>query len=143
MPIEGSSCIAVPVKIATIQDRQGQILRNYLVDLLTPEGAHQCPQYILEIALADVVTDIGVNIDETTSRKKATATGTIVLKDAKTNRVVYTHSAIAINSFAVISENYFSDLVTEEYAKKEAFRLLAEKITLLIITFIDSKKCID
>lgn len=139
MPIKGSSHIAVPIKIATIKDREGQILRNYLVDLLTPEGAPQCPQYILEISLVDLVTDIGVNIDETTSRKNATATATITMRDSKTNAIVYTHSAVAINSFAVISENYFSDLVAEEYAKKEAFRLLAEKITLLLITFIDSK----
>lgn len=138
IPIRGSSHVAVPVKIATIQDREGQILRNYLVDLLTPEGAPQCPQYILEISLVDVVTDIGVNIDETTSRKNVTATATINLRDSKTNSVVYTHTAIAINSFAVISENYFSDLVSEDYGKKEAFRLLAEKITLLLVTYIDT-----
>lgn len=139
MPIQGSSRIAVPVKIATILERDGQILRNYLVDQLTPEGAPQCPQYILEISLTDLITDIGVNVDETASRKSATVTAAIKLKDAKTQAVVYTHTAKAINSFAVLSQNYFSDLVAEEYAKKEALRLLAEKITLLLITFIDSK----
>ncbi|MBA3812937.1 MAG: hypothetical protein H0X26_00360 [Alphaproteobacteria bacterium] len=139
VPIRGSSRVAVPVKIATIQDRDGQILRNYLVDILTPEGAPPCPQYILEISLTEAITDIGVNRDETASRKNATVTAILVLRDCKTNKVVYTHTTKAINSFAVLSQNYFSDLTAQEYAAKEALRLLAEKISMLLITFIDSK----
>ena|SRR3990167_7992990 len=139
MPIQGSSHVAVPIKIATIQDRDGQILRNYLVDLLTPEGPPQKPQYILEISLTDVITDIGVNKDETSSRKEATVTASIKMRDSKTNSIVYSHDVKAINSFAILSQNYFADLTAEDFAKKEALRLLAEKITLLLITFIDSK----
>ena len=139
MPVQETNRVAVPIKIATIQDRDGQVLRNYLVDLLTPEGPPQKPLYILEIALTDVITDIGVNKDESTNRKNATTTAALTLRDAKTYKVVYTHTAKAINSFSVISENYFSDLTTEEYAKKEALRLLAEKISLLMVTFLDSQ----
>jgi hypothetical protein len=131
--------VAVPIKISTIQERDGQILRNYLVDLLTPEGPPQCPKYVLDISLTDVITNIGVNKDETASRKNATMTALLTLRDSKTNKVVYAHTTKAINSFAIISQNYFSDLTSEEYAKKEALRLLAEKISLLLITFIDSK----
>jgi LPS-assembly lipoprotein len=139
MPIQGSSRVAVPIKIATIQERDGQILRNYLVDLLTPAGAPQYPQYILQVSLTDVISDLGVNRDETASRKNATVTAQLTLIDARTFAIVYTHTTKAINSFAVISQNYFSDLTSEEYAKKEALRLLAEKITLLLTTFIDSR----
>lgn len=139
VPIEGCPQIAVPIKIATIKDREGQILRNYLVDYLTPEGTPPHPQYLLEISLTDIITDIGVNQDETANRKRATATAIIVLKDWETNTVVYTHTVKAINSFSVISQNYFSDLTTEEYSKREALRLLAEKITLLLTTFLDTQ----
>ena len=121
VPVQETNRVAVPIKIATIQDREGQILRNYLVDLLTPEGCSQKPLYILEIFLTDVITDIGVNKDETTNRKNATVTAALTLRDACTYEVVYTHTAKAINSFSVISENYFSDLTTEEYAKKKLF----------------------
>ena len=140
LPIRGSSQVAVPIKIATIQGRKGQILRNYLVDLLTPEGAPQKPLYILDISLTDVVIDIGFRKDETSSRKNATVTALLTLRDSKTNAIVYTHTAKAINSFAIINQNYFSDLTSEEYAKKEALRLLAEKISLLVVTYIDSKE---
>ncbi len=132
------SDVSYPLKIATIPDRGGQVLRNYLVDLLTPAGAHPHPRYILSVALTDTVRSTGVNKDETTSRKEAVLNAILTLKDTKTNAVVYTHSTQAINSFSVINENYYSDLVAEEYAKKEAARLLAEKITLLLTTYIDT-----
>lgn len=131
--------IAVPIKIATIQERDGQILRNYLVDLLTPEGTPSCPRYVLEVSLTDVIADIGVNRDETSHRKRATVTANLQLRDWKTHNIVYTHTTKAINSFSVISQNYFSDLTTEDYAKHEALRLLAEKITLLLTTFLEAE----
>ena len=43
-----------------------------------------------------------------------------------------------MNSFSVISQNYYADLVAEEYAKREAIRLLAEKIVLILTTYLDS-----
>ena len=137
-PHQGCSTIAYPIKIATISNRDGQILRNYLVDLLTPEGTPAHPQYLLEIILTDVIRSIGVNKDETTSRSEAILTAAFILKDAKTNAIVYKHSAKAINSFSILNQNYYADLVAEEYAKKEATRLLAEKIMLLITTYIDT-----
>ena len=63
--------ICYPIKIATIKDRQGQILRNYLLDLLTPQGASSKPQYILEVNLTTGISNVGINKDETTSRKEA------------------------------------------------------------------------
>jgi len=139
-PRDGKSDIAYPLKIATISNRNGQVLRNYLVDLLTPEGTKCSPLYILEIGLTEKVKSIGVAKDESSTRKEATLTAAITLRDIRTNKVVYTHTAKAINSFNVISQYYYSDLVTDEYAKRQALRLLAEKITLLLTTYLDTKK---
>ena len=135
---ERSEDITYPIKIATILNRDGQILRNYLLDLLTPEGSPLHPQYILEVVLTDAIRSTGVNKSETTTRKEAILTGTFTLKDAKTNAIVYKHTTKAMNSFSVISQNYYADLVAEEYAKREAMRLLAEKIVLTLTTYLDS-----
>lgn len=129
--------ISYPLKIATISDRQGQLLRNDLIDLLTPEGQPPHPQYILEVTLTEAIRNTGINKDETTNRKEAILNTNILLKDPKTHKVVYRHTTKAINSFSVISQNYYSDLVAEEYAKKEAVHLLAQKIALLITNFLD------
>lgn len=132
--------ISYPIKIATIANRQGQLLRNDLVDLLTPEGQPAHPLYILEVILTEVIRDTGINKDETTSRKEAILNANIILKDAKTHAIVYQHTTKAINSFSIISQNYYSDLVAQEYAKKEATHLLAQKITLLLTNYIDTQK---
>lgn len=136
--MKSSGNVCYPLKIEPIKDRRGQILRNYLLDLLTPEGPPSCPRYSLCISLIDEVTSIGVNKDETTSREKAILTAQLTLRDLTTNQIVYNHSTKAINSYNIIT-NYYSNLVAEEYSKKEATRLLAEKIQLLISAYLD--KC--
>ncbi|EKE10234.1 MAG: hypothetical protein ACD_16C00066G0011 [uncultured bacterium] len=127
-----------PIKIAAIPNREGQILRNNLVDILTPEGAPSHPLYLLDITLTEAVISTGIKKDETTSRKEAKLTAKITLKDFCTNKVLYTHSTTAINSFSIIAENYYSDLTAQQYAKREAAGLLAEKIALLIKTYLNS-----
>lgn len=138
-PREGKSDISYPLKIATIPNRNGQVLRNYLIDLLIPEGAQQGAIYVLEINLTEKVKSIGIAKDETATRKEATLTAAIILRNIRTNKVVYKHTTKAINSFSVIKQNYYSDLVTNEYAKRQALRLLAEKITLLLTTYLDTQ----
>jgi LPS-assembly lipoprotein len=137
-PYGCNSDIAYPIKIAKIQDRNGQILRNLLLDLLTPEGEATKPKYILEIKLTEVIKAIGVNKDETTSRKEAVLTAAMILKDSKTGKTLYTHSVKAIDSFEVLTENYYADVVAQDYAKTEALRLLAEKIRLTLSAYLDS-----
>jgi LPS-assembly lipoprotein len=129
--------ISYPLKIATIEDRQGQILRNYLVDLLIPQGAPAKPKYLLEIKLTDTIVDTGIKKDETTTRKKATVTAQVILRD-RCQKVVYTHSVFAINSVNILSENYYSDVVAADYARREALRVLSEKIQLVISAYLDT-----
>jgi LPS-assembly lipoprotein len=135
-PTSDDGTVCYPLKIATIPDRDGQILRNHLVDLLIPSGTPLRPLYVLNVQLTETTIDTGIRKDETTKRKQVTLTGEIILTDAKC-RVVYKHCAKVINSFAVIGENYYSDYVAENYAKKEALRLLAEKIKIFVIAYLD------
>jgi LPS-assembly lipoprotein len=137
-PYGCNSDIAYPIKIATIKERNGQILRNLLVDLLTPGGEAAKPQYVLEIKLSETIKAIGVNKDETTSRMEAVLTAVMILRNSKTNKILYTHVVNAINSFAVITENYYADVVAQDYAKAEGLRLLAEKIRLTLSAYLDS-----
>lgn len=143
---QGNFDICYPIKIATIKDREGQILRNYLFDLLTPQGEPSKPQYILEVTLTTSIRNVGINKDETTSRKEALLTGSYRLKDLKTGKVVLCGTTKAINSFNITSQtgtdeqNYYSDVVAEDYAKKEASRILAEKIVLLLTAKLELKK---
>lgn len=137
-PYNGRHNTSYPIKIGTIADRNGQVLRNSLVDLLTPEGTPPQPQYFLDVSLTETISSTGIKKDESTSRKQARLTAKITLKDMKTNKVLYKHTASAINSFSVINQNYYSDLTAQQYAVGEAAQLLAENISLLITTYLNS-----
>lgn len=137
-PYNGRHNTSYPIKIGTIADRNGQILRNNLVDLLTPEGAPPHPQYFLDVNLTETITSTGIKKDESTSRKQARLIAKFTLKDMKTNKVVYQHTTNALNSFSIINENYYSDLTAQQYAIREAAQLLAENISLLITTYLNS-----
>lgn len=137
-PYNGRHNTSYPIKIAVIADRDGQILRNSLVDLLTPEGAPPHPRYFLDVNLTKTISSTAINKDESTNRKQALLTAIFTLKDMKTNKILYQHTATAINSFSVISQNYYSDLTAQQYAVREAAQLLAENISLLITTYLNS-----
>jgi len=129
--------ICYPLKIATISNRNGQILRNHLLDLLTPGGPPLKPKYTLEVKIFETVIATEIRIDESTNRKKVTISGLIILKDSK-NKRVYLMGTSAINSFPILSQNYYSDIVAEDFAKRETLRNLAEKISLLVISYLDT-----
>lgn len=133
----GKDCTAsYPIKIATISDRYGQILRNNLVDLLTPGGPPCKPKYILEIKLTELLIDTGTGQDETTKRKQVTLTADLVLKNTK-HDIIYKHTVSAINSFAIIEQNYYANTIAETFAKKEGLGLLAQKIKILINAYLE------
>lgn len=129
--------VAYPVKIGTISDRYGQILRNRLVDLLTPGGVPCKPLYILDVVVSETILDTGVLVDETISRKQIVEMATLTLRDC-CGRVLYTHSIPAVNSFAVLDQTYYANTVTESYSKKEAMYLLADKIKTLINIYFET-----
>jgi len=133
---EDSTTVSYSLKIATIPDRHGQILRNFLVDMMIPEGTPPEPKYILKVVLTEEIAGIAVAKNENTIRKEATLTGLITLTESKTKKVVHTHTVKAINSFAVIGKNYYADIIAEDYAIKEASRLLAEKIRLVVSIYL-------
>lgn len=135
---QGCTVESYPLKIATIPDRNGQILRNYLVDLLTPGGAPPKPKYTLEIRLQEILIDTGILRDATTNRKQVTFTATIFLRNA-CHKIVYNHTTSSINSFSVLSENYYADSVAENQAKREVLRILAEKIKLFVSAYLNSQ----
>ena len=137
-PYNGRHNTSYPIKIGTIADRNGQILRNSLVDLLTPEGTPSHPQYFLDVNLTETLINTGINKDESTTRKQARLTAKFILKDMKTNKVLYQHTTSAINSFSIINQKYYSDLTAQQYAVREAAQLLAENISLLITTYLNS-----
>jgi len=124
------------IKIATISERHGQVLRNHLLDLLTPKGTPKRSQYILETDLNIKTRDIGIRRDETANRKQVTIKATITLLDSKTFLPVHRRTITTFNSFTLRSHDYYATEIGEDAAIKEALRLTAQKIKLDLAAFL-------
>ncbi len=139
-PSSQAANVCYPLKIGTIEDRHGQILRNYLVDMLIPFGPPKRSLYRLDVRLTEATIDIGVRKDETSRRKQLTLTAHIELKNAD-YEVVYKQTTSTINSYDILTTDYYADDVATQYAAREGARMLAEKIRVFVTAYLESHPC--
>ena len=118
------------IKIAAIKDRFGQQLRNNLLDLLTPKGEPQNPQYRLKVevlersvtqqAMRDDVTATNERIKYRVGYTLYSGSGTLVNGDS-----------IAFISYDILNDPY-STTISQKKAEQDAAKIIANDITLRI-----------
>ena len=123
------------VKVATIPEREGQLLRNELIDLFVFNASTSKRTYLLIVEPTYSTKDIGVRRDATTSRKESIVSAVIKLKDLSTKKIVHTSTLSAQNSYVVGSRNFFANVITEQEADKQTYRNLAKLIQLDVATY--------
>ena len=67
------------VEIASIPNREGQILHNLLLDRLNPRGRATKPSYTLKSTISISTSSLGVSRDDTTTREKLIVSVNFVL----------------------------------------------------------------
>lgn len=127
------------IKVQVITDREGQVLRNHLLDLLNPYGTPCKPYYTLETKLTTASVEVGIRRDATTSRKELIATALVKLRNIQSGRIVLTKSVVAKNTYTSLDTNYYTNVVTEDYAKDEALRDLSYKIQLILAEYFSTQ----
>lgn len=95
------------VVLGNIPDRDGQYLRNLLIDKFYVAGRPQQPLY--ELAVGDILetrTDLDETVESDTTRQQLLLTSSMALKDLKTGKVVLERKLRAIASYNVLSSEY-------------------------------------
>ncbi len=131
------------IKIALIPDRQGQILRNYLLDSLNSYGEPENPIYRLSIGLNITGGDYSFRRDSTAARTIITSIAQFNLVDIKTGKTVLTSSAEATTAYNIgahSNTSAFPSIVAEKKEIERGLQLLAHEIRLQIISFLASEK---
>jgi hypothetical protein len=126
------------VKIARIKDREGQVLRNRLVDIINIHGEPACPCALLEIDLGESEAYRSLRKDGTASRYQITITATMRLKDCETGELLYQDTARAITSYYVgdiSSVSAYSTTIAKRDATNKTLKVLAEEIELMIASY--------
>ena len=127
-----SSNIDIPrqfqkIKISIIEDRKGQILRNYLLDILNPKGQPKKPKYLLKTQLTESIQQTGRKADGTYTRSNLTNRTNIHFEDANTRQTLFRGMSHTTSSF---------DLIDDDLANRQALigsrdanlRVLSQKI---------------
>lgn len=124
------------IDIAIIPDREGQFLRNALIDRFYRNGYPTAPRYNLRATpINEKITDFDITVDSEATRQQLVLSTNITLIDLKTNRAVLTRTLTATTSNNVL-ESEFSTIVTEQSAREAALNDLARQIERQLAIFL-------
>lgn len=126
------------VRIANIPDRNGQQLRNALIDRMQPQGQVPEPAYRLEIALLEQQVNLGIQQDATATRGQLRYSGTFVLRDAA-GKELLRESFRASPSFNIL-ESEFGTILSSDDARMRGLNQIADDISGRLALFFTRDK---
>lgn len=122
------------VAIDNIPDRQGQMLRNDLIDRMYGKGRPRKPLYRLKITLQTTVQDLAIQANATSTRSLRDTTANYSLIDSN-GKEVLSGSAHSLTSFNKLSDQYGSLAASEgglERTIKEVSEQIVNRISLYL-----------
>ena len=128
---DGPRAHAAAIEIAPVQDRIAHVVRNHLIDGLTPDGPPARPDYRLTFTVERSARRLLVQPDDRAIRYNLTLRAEFALAD-KAGKTLYGGTAQTVNGFNV-TDSRFDAVVAEEDAARKAARLLSDEIRALIL----------
>ena len=118
------------VAINGIPDREGQMLRNALIDRFYRDGRPQNSRYTLQIAPIDEsITDLDITKSSDATRAQLHLKTSMNLIDDATGEIVLTRSLRSIASYNVLTSE-FATRVSAQNTRENALNDLARQIEL-------------
>lgn len=125
------------IDIDVIPNREGQFLRNALIDRFYTSGYPSNAQYDLDVSgVEQRAINFDITIEDEATRRQLQLTTKFDLKDKKTGETLLTRSVKAITSYNVLESEY-STIVTEQSAREAALNDLARKIERDIVLYLN------
>ncbi len=114
------------IRVEPIPDRSGQVLRNALLDRLTPQGQTPRSRYVLRISLLEPRQTILLRRDDIISRSSYSAQASYELRDAQGQRLFSGSSSFSTDYEITASE--FATRTSLENARDRVMELVANDI---------------
>ena len=115
------------IAIEIIPDREGQFLRNALIDRFYAGGMPSNPAYRLYIdKIQESVADFDLTLESEATRRQLYLSTKMRLVDTQTQKILLERQLSAITSHNVL-ESEFSTIVTEQSAREAALNDLARQ----------------
>ena len=122
----GAVAALPPIRVEPIPERQGQILRNYLLDRLAPRGEARAQGYALSIKLFEPRQVLALRRDDVISRMSYSAIASYDLIDAAGKRV--TAGSSSFSTDYEITNSEYATLTALQNARERVLELVADDI---------------
>jgi LPS-assembly lipoprotein len=126
----GAEDILAQIDIANIPDREGQYLRNALIDRFYRHGRPSDPLYTLQISpVRETLTDLDITKSSDATRGQLRLSAHMALIERASGQTVLTRDLTSITSYNILGSE-FSTRVSEENTRLNALNDLARQIEL-------------
>jgi LPS-assembly lipoprotein len=115
------------IHIATIEDRVGHKLHNQLLDRINPRGRALNPLYTLTIKAQVIRSEIGLRINEETTRARLSLSVKFFLSERNSGNVILEGSVRSVNSYNIPASE-FALIAAEDNATDRATREISDEI---------------
>ena len=113
--------------VLPIEGRVGQILRNELLDKVSPKGLPAQATYQLSVKLRQLKQGLAIDKTDSTNRYNLTLKANYSLLDSTGKSVIYKGTAQAVASYNIVTSD-FANLAAEKNAQKRSAIVIAEEI---------------
>lgn len=127
------------VRIEPISNRAGQILRNRLIDQMTPAGQPTEAAYRLTIRLTENKVPLGIRKDETATRANMIQTAFYTLQEMATNVVVDRGTVQSTTSYNIVNSD-FGTIMAERDARTRGVDQIADSVTLRVALYFNRRE---
>jgi LPS-assembly lipoprotein len=114
------------IRVEPIPDRSGQVLRNYLLDRLSPRGVPARHEYALRVRLQEPRQTLALRRDDVISRVGYSATASFELIDASGRRL--TGGASSYSTDYEVTNSEFATLISAQNARDRVLELVGDDI---------------
>lgn len=126
------------IKIASIESRVGHKLQNLLLDRINPRGRSLNPTYILSVKIEINESEIGLRINEETTRARLSLYAKFVLTERKSGIALMEGTVRSVNSYN-IPPSGFGMVAAEDNATDRATREISDEIKTRLSLFFANK----
>jgi LPS-assembly lipoprotein len=108
------------VAVASISDRNGQLVHNALLATLNPKGEPSRPRFRLVVSVGTTEAQEAIQQDETATRDQVTYTVTYILFEVASNLPLAQGSFSRVLSYDYLDQHYSNVVAAEDTQKKSA-----------------------
>lgn len=125
------------VKVVASGERLGQLIKNYLLDLLTPRGVPENPKYVLYVnPVKENEYDQALRSDITATRKRIDyKIEYYMMEDSKK---VLKGNTVSFVSYDIL-DNPYATVISRKKVQKDATKIMANDIALRLGAFFNAR----